>query len=56
MQRDMGCIRLRTVSEVKMTGTKTQTEVRVEATMDMLTCFAPCTAARGAATPRPRRR
>ena len=56
MQRDIGCIRLLTILDEKTTGRKTQTDVRVDATTDMPTCFAPCTAARGAGTPRPRRR
>ena len=53
MHMDMGCSRLRTVPEANTTGRKTQTEVRVEATTDMPTCFVPCTAARAAGTPRP---
>ena len=56
MHRDMGSSRLRTMLEENTTGKKTHTEVRVDATTDMLTCFAPCTAARAAGTPRLRRR
>ena len=56
MHRDMGCIRLRTRLDENTTGRNTQTEVRVDATTDMLTCFVPCTAARAAGTPRLRRR
>ena len=37
MHKDMGSSRLRTVPEENTTGRKTQTEVRVEATTDILT-------------------
>jgi len=56
MHRDMGIIRLRTMLAENTTGRNTHTEVRVEATTDMPTCFVPCTAARAAGTPRLRRR
>ena len=45
-----------TVPVVKTMGRKTQTVVSVEAMIAPETCFAPCTAARGAGSPRPRRR
>ena len=41
---------------VKTIGKNTLIVVRVEATMAPATCFVPCTAARGAARPRARRR
>ena len=41
---------------VNTMGRNTQMVVMVEAVTALVTCFAPCTAARAAGTPRPRRR
>ena len=56
MVRHMGSISSRVSCLVNTTGRNTQTDVRVEDTMEAKTCRVPCTAARGAATPRARRR
>ena len=56
MVRHMGSISSRVTCLVKTTGKKTQTDVRVEDTMEAKTCRVPWTAARGAGTPRARRR
>ena len=46
----------RTMPVVNTSGRNTQMVVSVLDTMDPATCRAPCTDARGAGTPRPRRR